>query len=59
VNIEYQVRLAAGRHPAAEYEQFCTEMNESLAVLLTPVTLGGQASPLETASRSAKAEQQR
>ncbi|HEX3602285.1 MAG TPA: tetratricopeptide repeat protein [Lacipirellulaceae bacterium] len=59
VNIEYQVRLAAGRHPAPEYEQFCTEMNESLAVLLTPVTLGGQASPLETASRSTQPEQQR
>ncbi len=52
VTIEYQIHLAAGVHPAAAYEQFYTDSNESLAVLRAPLTLQRQTGPLGTARRS-------
>ena len=51
VNVEYEVHLAAGRHPAADYEQYYSDMNDSLAILRTPVTLQGQIEEIGTVRR--------
>lgn len=50
VKIAYEVHIAPGLHPAADYEQFYSETNDSLAVLQTPVTLESTESHVETAS---------
>jgi tetratricopeptide (TPR) repeat protein len=53
-HVRYQVHLVAGRHPAAAYEEFYSDMNDSLAVLRTPMTLRGQLNATGTAHRQAE-----